>query len=274
MQQSAERRARLLVLFWGALLLWGSATAAPQQFNMYDTDLEEVVPGAAFTKRVVGQDLGAELFYMKAGTRPYSKGNSHNHPEEYMVVKFAGESKFTVQGGAHREYRIVPGGMMLIPPGLQHRGGHEVGDTIMLGIFSPPRNSNFNWTPPPATDASEELREAIHANIDTAERSEVLRNQIYTSDFTGTRIGVQFLRINGVGGRADTVLSGREAASEEVAVIYRGQVKVTSGTDVRILKAGDVYHSDRPIFYQRIGDQNTDIVRVFSPGSAGGFDLR
>ena len=99
----------LLPLLCGLALWVGHANAAPQQFNMYDKDLEEVVPGAAFTKRVVGQELGAELFFMKAGTRPYSKGNSHNHPQEYMVVKFEGESKFTIQGGEYREYRIVPG---------------------------------------------------------------------------------------------------------------------------------------------------------------------
>lgn len=59
----------------------------------------------------------------------------HSHPHEQIVMMVAGKMRFMV---GDEETVMGPGDMLVVPSGVPHEG-EAIEDTVVIDIFSPPR---------------------------------------------------------------------------------------------------------------------------------------
>lgn len=95
-----------------------------------DIEPREVLPG--YRARFIHTERTTHAYWDIDGGVPLPE---HAHPHEQIVNMIEGEYELVVDGVVER---LVPGDVLVIPPGVPH-SGRSITDCRILDVFSPVR---------------------------------------------------------------------------------------------------------------------------------------
>jgi quercetin dioxygenase-like cupin family protein len=238
--------------------------------NVFDkSKMKEVVPNTMVSK-IEGRHIGAEAWLVVGGTAPFNKGKSHHHPEEHFWMQMAGDAThYAVEfnDGKVHEYDGDAGLVMHMPPGQQHTGGHGKEDAYMVTVTKP-----LGITTVAARSTDVETKDHYDTfDFDDAALTVSEKDWVYTrKGKLGAGLGEEAVLIKKAT-KKDYIVSARKAPAEEVAIVYKGHVKVTGCGESRVLGPGDLFYCPGALMYTGLGKEDARVVRVFTPADASSF---
>lgn len=84
---------------------------------------------------------GEKLMLVEVHFEPGAVGNMHKHPHEQATRVISGRVRFTLDG----QERIVEAGQHLLIPSNTLHGAEALEESLLLDIFSPPRQDFRNY---------------------------------------------------------------------------------------------------------------------------------
>lgn len=272
---SKKRNSKLHPLVWCSIMAASTmsayAVAGDAQFlNAFDkSKMKEVAPNTMASK-IEGKHIGVEAWLVAGGTAPFSKGKSHHHPEEHFWMQMAGDAThYAVEfnDGKTHEYDGDAGMVMHMPANQQHTGGHGKEDAYMVTISSP-SNITTVATRAPGVETKDHYDTF---DFDDAKLTMSEKDWIYTrKGKLGAELGEEAVLIKKAT-KKDYIVSARKAPTEEVAIVYKGHVKVTGCGESRILGPGDLFYCPGALMYTGLGKEDARVMRVFTPADASSF---
>ncbi len=250
-----------------------SVAGDAQLLNVFDkSKMKEVAPNTMISQ-MAGRKMGVEAWLVAGGTAPFSKGKSHHHPEEHFWMQLAGDAThYAVEfnDGKVHEYDGDAGLVMHMPPGQQHTGGHGKEDAYMVTVTTPP-----GITTVAARSTDVETKDHYDTfDFDDAALTVSEKDWVYTrKGKLGAGLGEEAVLIKKAT-KKDYVVSARKAPAEEVAIVYKGHVKVTGCGESRVLGPGDLFYCPGALMYTGLGKEDAHVMRVFTPADASSFVSR
>ncbi len=98
--------------------------------DLADIDGKEMLPG--YKGKIIHSESMSVAYWKIKGGYPLPE---HEHPHEQIVNMIEGEFELVVDG---TPYRMGPGTVMVIPPGVKH-SGRSITDCRIIDIFHPVR---------------------------------------------------------------------------------------------------------------------------------------
>ena len=99
--------------------------------DSFESERKELAPGV--TLRIL---WGEKVMISLVECAPHSVVPNHSHPHEQAGVVLQGQSDMTIGGETKR---IKPGDAYVIPGGVEHSLVADDGWSLILDVFSPPR---------------------------------------------------------------------------------------------------------------------------------------
>lgn len=266
-----RQNVRLMVCA-GLLAASSLVMASDAQFlNVFDKSKMKSIAPNTLMSHISGKKIGVEAWLVAGGTAPFSEGKSHHHPEEHFWMQMAGDAThYAVEfnDGKVREYDGDAGLVMHMPPGQQHTGGHGKEDAYMVTVTTPSTITTIA-----ARSTTMETRDHYDQafDFDTVELTESEKGWVYTrKGKPGDGLGQEAVLIKKAA-KKDYIVSPRKAPAEEVAIVYKGHVKVTGCGESRVLGPGEVFYCPGALMYTGLGKEDARIMRVFSPPDPQSF---
>jgi quercetin dioxygenase-like cupin family protein len=103
----------------------------PEIISENEQGWQNAEPGVRRRIRVDGE----KLMLVEVHFEPGAKGNVHNHPHEQATYVLKGKILFTLNG---EQIELITGDSLIIPSNVIH-GAEALEETLLLDIFSPPR---------------------------------------------------------------------------------------------------------------------------------------
>jgi quercetin dioxygenase-like cupin family protein len=120
-----------------------AAAALHQAWNWSSIPVERIAPGVE--RQMI---YGDRVMVCRLRFAPGTVTQAHDHPHEQLTIVEKGQARFVV-GGAERV--VGPGDVLLFPGGFWHGATILDEETILIDIFSPPREDFLSPQPGPAS---------------------------------------------------------------------------------------------------------------------------